>query len=81
MTLDEAKRRIFDRLCQELQEPGSDGWMPIEKFHAHASVPLDLYHKALAEIRDSHIETSDSTREIRLDASSREACKQGRKPF
>ena len=81
MRIDEAKRKIFVRLCQELQEPGSDGWMPIENFSAQAGVPEEIYRQAFAEMCDSHIEMSDSTREIRLDASAREACKQGRKPF
>lgn len=57
MTVNEAKPKIFERRCPELQEPGSDGWMPIENFHAQAGVPEDVYREALAEMRDSHIES------------------------
>ena len=86
MSIDEAKRKIFARLCRELDEPGSDGWMPIHDFHEEAGIPYELFQKALAEMRVSTnperaIEISSSTKELRLGANARGACRQGRNPF
>jgi hypothetical protein len=86
VTIEEAKRKIFNRLCQELQEPGSYGWMPIHDFHIQAGIPHDLFQKALVELRtssdrDLFIEISRSTQELRLGANGRESCKQGCNPF
>jgi hypothetical protein len=86
MTSEETKQKIFTRLCQEHNKPGSDGWVKWRNLPKELALPEEEVDEVLRALRggdnthDLFIELNRAHDAIRLGASWRPVCEQGQKP-
>ncbi len=76
MTDEEAKERIFHRLCKEYKENG-EAWVKRESLADELKIPQDIFGKILNELTagssNMYVETNGSE-DIRLGASWKGRC-------
>jgi len=51
MTTEEAKERIFTRLCEEHKKSGSDEWVDRDELVEELGIPLEIFSAAAHLIR------------------------------
>ncbi len=83
MTTEEAKDRIFTRLCEEHKKSGSDEWVDRDELVEELGIPLEIFRDGFEQMRGNHdlyIEINKLGM-MRLGASTRRYCDRGTNPF
>ena len=77
MTLDEAKQRIFNRLCSAYRFHGDEALVKWRTLPQELGIPEDVFGEAIKALRDAQMIELLLPLHARLGPSGRERCKEG----